>query len=286
MNLLGRLFIVLILMGSIILASFSVVLYSTHTNWRKHAVKLQRDLDAVTQELAALQKSKTELETALNLEIKSQAARNVALAERVRLLTQDNEEKRLELAELEEKLHQQVAAVKNATETTEALRARFDGISEALLESQRDWAHMSTQLNEQMDKAHGLALLLTSYQSTSAQLAKDYRDVVEVLRIHGLSADPELYSRQPPSGISGIVTEVRRGGIVEISIGSDSGLIKGHQLDVVRNRDGRSSYIGKIEITQTAADRAVAKVIPEFRRGDIRRDDEITYIDIDTVVAY
>jgi len=286
MNLLVRLFIILIFIGSLILASFSLVLYVTHTNWREQAVTLQLERDKAKKDLEDLQKAKAELETALTLEIKSQAARSVALAATVRQLNQDDEKKSEELAKLKAELDQQVAAVKGATETTEALRARFDGISKELLDAQKDWAQMSTQLNKQMDEAHGLALLLASYQATSAQLAKDYRDAVEVLRIHGLSADPELYSKQPPSGISGIVTEVRSGGIVEISIGSDSGLIKGHQLDVVRNREGRSSYIGKIEITQTAADRAVAKVMPDFRRGVVQRDDEVTYISMDTIVAH
>ena len=286
MNLLGRLFIVLIFMGSIMLASFSLVLYSTHTNWRERAVKLQNQLKVKTDELAALQKSRSELEMALNIEIKNQAARNAALLERVELLSQDNDVKELELAGLKEELTQQVATVERVVGMSETLRGRLDGTSKELLAAQRDWAEKTTELTKKTEEAHSLAVLLASYQTTSAQLAQDYRDVVEVLRIHGLSADPELYSRQPPSGIHGIVTEVRPIGTVEISIGSDSGLVRGHQLDVIRNREGRSTYVGKIEIVQTAADRAVAKVLPDFRRGVIRQDDEVTYIDLNTVVVH
>jgi len=286
MNLLGRLLIVLIFIGSIMLASFSVVLYATHTNWRERANKLELDLKAKTQELGDLQKSKTALEAALRLEIKSQAARNVALAVTVRQLTQDFNEAKVEKTNLEAKLTEQVAAVQTATDMAEALRLRLDGASKEFLNAQRDWNEMATQLIRKTDEAHGLAIQVTSYQSTATQLAKDYRDVVEVLRKHGLSADPELYSQQPPAGIHGAVTEVRPGGIVQISIGSDSGLVKGHQLDVVRNRGERSSYVGKIEITQTAADCAVAKVMPEFRRGVVQRDDEVTYIDVSTIVTH
>ena len=286
MNLLGKLFIVLIFIGSIILASFSVVLYSTHKNWREMAVKLQDQLKVKTDELATSQKSRSDLEMALNLEIRSQVARNATLSERAAFLEQDNDVKNSELAGLREDLAQQVAAVERAGDMARALRSQLEGTSKELLDAQRDWAERTTELTKKTEEAHSLAALLSSYQTTSAQLAQDYRDVVEVLRIHGLSADPELYSRQPPSGITGVVTEVRPIGTVEISIGSDSGLARGHQLDVIRNREGRSTYVGKIEIVQTAADRAVAKVLPEFRRGVIRQGDEVTYIDLNTVVVH
>jgi len=286
MNLLGRLLIVLIFIGSIMLVSFSVALYATHTNWRERANKLELDLKAKTQELADLQKSKAGLETALRLEIKSQAARNLALAVAVRQLTQDFAVLKEDKIGIEMKLKAQVAAVQTAADMAEALRTRLDGTSKALLDAQKDWNEMSTQLSKKVDEAHDLAIQVASYQSTGAQLAKDYRDVVEVLRKHGLSADPELYSKQPPAGVQGMVTEVRPGGIVEISIGSDSGIVKGHQLDIVRDRGNRSSYIGKIEITQTAADCAVAKVMPEFRRGVVQREDAVTYIDVNTIATH
>jgi hypothetical protein len=62
-------------------------------------------------------------------------------------------------------------------------------------------------------------------------------------------------------------------------------LTKGHQLDVVRNLEGRSSYVGKVEIIETAPDKSVAKILPEFRRGTVQKDDEVTYIDINSLTA-
>ena len=159
-------------------------------------------------------------------------------------------------------------------------------MNKTLFDAQNDWVIMSTQLIKKGDEAHSLALQLATYQSICAQLAKDYADAMEVLRIHGQTPDPALYTRKPPAGIHGFVTEVRPRGIVEISVGTDSGLVKGHQLDVVRNRDGRSSYIGKIEIAETMPDRAVANVMPEFRRGTVQRDDEIIYIEVNELTAH
>jgi len=286
MNLLGKLLIVLIFIGSIGLATGTVVVYVTHTNWKERADKSDQSLKEKTQELTRLQGLKADMEKALDLEIKRQAARIVELKGKERQLSQDNKAAQEELAEMKEELAKQVAAVSDSHDIAKQLQARLDGVSKALQESTHQWITMSTELITKSDEAHNLAVLVTNYQATAAQLAKDYSEVMEILRIYNISPDLSIHTAHPPIGIQGLVTEVRPGGYVEISIGSDSGLIKGHQLDVVRSLDGRSVYIGKIEIVNTAADRAVAQVMPEFRRGVVQRGDEVTYIEVNELVAH
>ena len=280
MNLLGKLLIVLIFIGSIVLASWSVALFSTHTNWREQYNKRDQELQAKTKDFADLQRQRDNMEAALKLEVQNQISRNQALSETVRQLTQENADLVVENTELRNNLAIQVAAVEAAHETMERLRIRFDGLSKALSDAQNEWVAMSTELVKKMDEAHGLAVQVTNYRETAAKLAEDYRKAMEVLRLHGLSDDPALFPKRPPSGIQGVVTEVRPNGWVELSIGLDSGLAKGHQLDVVRNRDGRSVYVGKVEIAAPAADRATARVMPEFRLGVVRVGDEVMYIEV------
>ena len=286
MNLLGKLFIVLIFIGSIVLAAFSVTLYATHTNWKNQTETLTVELNKKKDELKKLQDSKAAMETALKLEVKLQADRSVTLARKMGDLEKENDEAKTQLADLDVKLATAVAVTQSALVEAEAFRIQLDESNKKLYLAQKEWVEMSTDLVKAMDEAHGLAIQLTDFQSKSAQLAKDYRDAMEVLRTHGLEPNPILYAKHPPAGIRGSVTEVRERGVIEISIGSDSGLSKGHQLDIVRNREGRSSYIGKIEIISTAADRAVAQVMPEFRRGVVQRGDDVTYIEVNELVAH
>ena len=269
------------------LMSWSVALYATHKNWRADAEKLQAQLNDKNQEFNKLRSEKEAMEAALTLEIKSQANRSVALKTKVDQLTRDNDTARADLATLRTELATQTALADAAVRETELLRLRLDETSKKLFVAQSEWNDMSTQLVRKMDEAHNLARQLADYYSTAEQLAKDYRDAVKALESLGITtADLALLGSKPPTGIRGTVTEVRPGGIIEISIGSDSGVVKGHQLDIVRERSGRSSYIGKIEITAVVADRAVAKIMPEFRRGVVQRDDEVTYIDVDAFVAH
>ena len=286
MNLLGKLFIVLIFIGSIMLMSFSVALYATHKNWKKQADTLTVELDKKKKELTNLQDAKAAMEAGMKLELKRQVDKSVGLARKTEELKEDYKNVQNENARLIADRELAQATTQSALAEVKALRERLDEVSETLVKAQREWVEMSTDLVKEMDKAHSLAIQLANYQSTCAQLAKDYRDAMEVLRIFGRLPNPALYQEHPPAGIQGIVTEVRERGVIEISIGSDSGLVKGHQLDIVRNRDGRSSYIGKIEVTHTLADRAVAKVMPEFRRGVVQRGDEVTYIEVNELAAH
>ena len=185
MNLLGKLFIVLIFIGSIMLASFSVVLYATHRNWKQHADVVTAELNKKKDDLTKLQAIKAEMEAALKLEIKRQADRSVALARKVDELTQDYSDARDKNADLEALLAKEVETTRAASKDMEMLRIRLDGVSEALVKAQKEWVEMSTELVKEMDKSHSLAIQVTNYQTTGTQLAKDYRDAMEVLRIFG-----------------------------------------------------------------------------------------------------
>jgi hypothetical protein len=84
---------------------------------------------------------------------------------------------------------------------------------------------------------------------------------------------------QPVSGIppklDGVVLASRANGLVEISIGSDDGLQRGHEAYIWRNQGGESKFVGKIEIVQTTPEKAVGKVIPSYRKSPIERDDRV-----------
>ncbi len=66
-----------------------------------------------------------------------------------------------------------------------------------------------------------------------------------------------------------------RGHQIAISIGADEGLLKGHRLEVYRIAQGVSTYLGRIEITATQPDKAVAKILPEFQKGQIQVGDSV-----------
>lgn len=285
MNTMAKMFIFLIFIMSIMFMGLSVVIYSTHTNWKAEAEKLAQERDAAKTLAQQRADQKDELERSFNEELSRRVAEIAKLTTKVEELDKENKEFKDELSLLNEKKEEGIAALKLAHMTMASLRAQNDELSKQLRTSQEEWATMCSNLIAKTDEAHGLALQLATYRSVGEKLAKDYRDAVDVLKKHGLKPVPELYTGVPPKGIQGIVTEVRPNGWIEISIGDDSGVMKGHRLDIVRDRAGRQSYIGKIEIVQTTPDRAVARILPEFRRGTVQRDDKVEYVNVSELTA-
>jgi RNA polymerase sigma factor (sigma-70 family) len=87
----------------------------------------------------------------------------------------------------------------------------------------------------------------------------------------------------PPPGVQGRVERVDgRGRRVEISIGSDDGLVPGHELNIYRHdgtgRPPAARYLGRIRITATDPDQSVAELIEsdDVRPGRIKEGDQVS----------
>lgn len=98
--------------------------------------------------------------------------------------------------------------------------------------------------------------------------------------------DPALVANvSVPPRVEGKVTGVQavkavgRSELIEISLGSDAGLVKGHVLFVWRSglsAGGKTKYLGKIRIDSTEKDRAVATVLEKDRGGEIQKGDNVS----------
>ena len=285
MNLVGKIFVVLILIMSLMFMSFAVVIYATHTNWRERATALDKELKESQKKVLDLTNERNARVGELEEEISRRVAQLGQLQTKINELDTTNREFKDELTKLNENKEQAIAAVKLSHESQANLRAEVEGLRKDLRKSQEDWASLYTVYVAKTDEANSLALRLATYRSVGERLAKDYRDAVVVLKKHGLVPVPDKYLGIPPKDVQGIVTEVRPNGWIEISLGEDSGILKGHKLDIVRSLEGRNSYIGKVEVVRTEPDRAAAVIMPEFRRGTVQRDDRVEYIDINEFSA-
>ena len=78
-----------------------------------------------------------------------------------------------------------------------------------------------------------------------------------------------------PPRVDGVVSATTGDGLVEITIGEDDGLLKGHSLQVYRIAGGVSTYLGRITVVRTSPDKSVCKVDPNYRKGTIQRGDRV-----------
>jgi len=78
-----------------------------------------------------------------------------------------------------------------------------------------------------------------------------------------------------PPKLDGIVLASRSDGLVEMSLGADDGLRQGQRAYIYRNHAGSSRFLGVVEVVRTTPDKSVGKVIPEFKKGPIEREDRV-----------
>ncbi|MCI0460201.1 MAG: hypothetical protein L0Z62_24890 [Gemmataceae bacterium] len=84
-------------------------------------------------------------------------------------------------------------------------------------------------------------------------------------------------SNPPPNKVKGKVLKVdpKDKNLVEISLGSDSGLKVGHTLEIYRLQP-RAEYLGRLEVIQVAPNSAVARILRQGDKGSaVQPGDEV-----------
>jgi hypothetical protein len=288
MQFVGKILVVLQLILSVLFMAFAGVLYNTQIKWRDEALK-QKDLVAkVTKErdnnLADADRFKTEMTAKVD---KADKDRLIAEGDNTTLKAENTRlKKELADATIEKTTSGEQALIAGAeaqarNEESANLRLLITDMQKARDE---DFA-VRTKLEDQV---RGLQLDFDTATKKNRELLARNSLYQQALEVAGISADPtELAGRASPAPrVEGIVEEIkpaRRQGaseLVEISLGSDQGLKKGHEMTVYRtglNKPGqRPKFLAKIVIVNTTPDKAVGEVIESTRNGVIQKGDNVT----------
>ena len=107
------------------------------------------------------------------------------------------------------------------------------------------------------------------------QLSAELSRAREALRYFGINDKTDYKSKQPPHPLEGVILAVTEPNVVEISLGEDDGLRKGHKMEVVRMGGGPASYVGRLEVMRLEPNRAVCRVVPEMLKSPMQRGDRV-----------
>jgi hypothetical protein len=275
MNLLGRIFIVLILIMSIGFMFSAMVVYSTHKNWRELAVGpggLQERLTQAQANFNELQTQYNRLESQLRteLETRDQEIRKLE-TERV-AQNERNTDIQNELEQLRQAQRDSTAAVVVAQQDNERLAAQVNDLRQEIRTNQqlRDQAFATTlQATEEL---HQTAAELESAEERKQQLTQQVANMTTVMRESGLNPTTDPNAVVPR--VDGFVTQIRRSNgsqFVEITIGADDGLKAGDTIEVYRG----DKYLGRVEILRTSPDKAVGRIDRRFQQGQIQEGDRV-----------
>jgi len=272
MNWLGRVFIVLIFIMSIVFMTLSMAVYSTHKNWKVVADGLQTQLQTAESE-------KSKLITAHNRRVEELATETEAAEQQVRKLETErvslvdrNVQIQTELDQLKQQQREQIASVSSTQELNKGLVAEVTGLrGQIRTEQQARDAAVAATLTATED-LHQVKGEYETARTRSEQLMKQVSGMTHVMREKGLNPDTEPGSVVPT--VNGVVSQIRRANgaqLVEVTIGADDGLSAGNTLEVSRG----DKYLGRIEILQTSPDKSVGRVDRRFQTGQIQEGDRV-----------
>lgn len=275
MNLVGKIFIVLIFVLSILFMGFAVAVYAAHTNWRDFVKDPDNGLET---QLKNEKVARDQLADTLAEKQKELDAETVAKQKQLALLETQNDMLTRERDRLSKEIAAERSEAREAIAALAAAHANLKGIREDIAKLEQTVFETGKQRDEALagiiaktDKANSLAMEMQTLQKQAAAASEQLAGALEVLRKFNLKAEPAVYQGTPAKGVMGRVTALT-GGYVQISLGTDDGLLVGHHLDVFRN----SVYLGRVEVIKTRPDQAVCKILPEFRKGNIQVNDNVS----------
>ncbi len=271
MNLVGKIFVGIIALMSVVCLTLSVVSYASHHNYKEKNAALSEQLNKANDEAQKLNSQKAEL--AKNIEDEKQSYVNMIAALRTKTadLQAENATLKADLDKLNEDLAERNEAVVANTKYIADIHQQLDASSDELKKAKELRANYLRDLAKTMEKLHELSAVYGDLQEQNKELVKSYDDALTVLNQNGLSADASQYGDLPLYPVKGSVETVEEGsdGLLMVSIGSDDGLSEHNKLDVKRG----DSYLGKVEVVTLEPNRAVCKVLPEYRQGVIQKGD-------------
>jgi hypothetical protein len=272
MNWLGKVFVVVILIMSLVFMGLSMAVYATHKNWKTENDKLK---DSLTQETA----SKAALVTAHNNRVadlereKTAAVQQITKVEQERVALADrNVQMQTELEGLRQNQRQHIATVASTQKLNENLTADVTDLRTRIREEQqkRDRAFKNAlDATEQLHQAHG------EYEKTleqNKQLTAQVAGMTTVMSAQGI--DPSTPPGSVVPTVEGVVSRIERKAgaqFVEVTIGADDGLKTGNTLEVSRG----GKYLGRLDIIETSPDKSVGRVDRRYQTGQIQEGDRV-----------
>jgi phage shock protein A len=275
MNWLGKVFVVLILIMSLVFMGLAMAVYATHKNWKD----IIEGPNGLTNKLQEANQRNERLEAQHNRKVEELDAEIQAAEQRVRQLETErvaliarNAEFQAERDQLVQERREATAAVAATQANNEKLAADAATLRQQIRQEQqaRDAAFNAT-----LAATEELHQLRNDYEAAvqrQQQLTRDNAGMSHIMRAEGLDPNAD------PSGVTptvdGIVSQVRRvagSQLAEVTIGADDGLKEGDRLQVFRG----TRYLGRLEVVETSPDKSVGRVERAYQQGAIQEGDRV-----------
>lgn len=272
MNWLGKVFVFVILIMSLVFMGLSLAVYATHKNWKEVTDLQKTKIDQLNNDKAQLTETHNREVEELDKLKTSALARAATLEAELKDANATNQKMQTELAALNQNQREHIAAVKATQDLNADLTAKVNGLRTQIKDEQQIRDRVFKQALVATEDAHQKAAEYNSARERNEQLTKQVAGMTTVMREKNI--DPATDPNSVVPIVEGIVNQIRRTSnaqLVELSVGADDGLKAGNTLEVSRG----DKYLGRLEIIETSPDKSVARVDRRFQQGQIQEGDRV-----------
>ncbi|HVW01802.1 MAG TPA: hypothetical protein VHB77_15730 [Planctomycetaceae bacterium] len=282
MSFVGKVLSVVQLVFSICLMMFAGAVASVQTNWKKQAETYKASLDKKNGEYSTLEqnfkKYQDDMQVALNKETanaQTLQANNANLTAQVDSLTQQLDSFKATATQKGEIAS--ISAEDDLERRREALALRE--LYKVAIEKKDELMREKSKLEDEKFEQN---VQIERQQAEYIAQLKENKRLTDLLIAKGVNPNERIYdavATPPAETVTGkvlAVTKSKEGTeYIEISVGSDDGLVKGHQLYVYHTGD-KPKYLGKIQLVFTQPDKAVGIVLDKTKNGIIEKGDRVS----------
>jgi len=268
MTYVGKILVLVIMAFSLIFLGISTVVFTTSKNWQTATQAEKKKADELKKKVnetqAVVDSSKQELTAAQQ----AAAAQAKQLEQRINELEDTNKR---DLAQITDIRAQLVTANQNAKSALDEVEAKRQ--ETGLLRTQKksveqqanEFKLRQAELNDQIRE---LQRMLDTATKNNSNLREQVAKFSTLLRQNGLPTDiSQIKGLETPPPVTGVVKRVDpTGRRIEMTIGTDDGIVQGHELFIFRTQP-RTEYIAKVTIVSADPDQAVARVIGKTYQG-------------------
>lgn len=285
MNLVGKIFVFLVFVMSLVFASFSVIVYSAHINWRDEVMRkkaeggkslgYQAQLKYAEEENARLQQQLEDREAKLAQELAERRLAISKLETEKERLTAEQSEAAASYEKLLDVHRENLAKLENVANEIRRAQDVIVGLRQSIKSQQETIDRTAAELIVRTETIHQLKGEVGRLGETHGVLVDQVAHAKDLITFYSGgegTIEDDIATVATAPAVEGLILAVRqkdKDTYVELSLGSDDGLKRGHVLQVYRG----SRYLGDVVVTRTKPDRAAARVDRARRLGPVQTKD-------------
>lgn len=272
----GKILVLIIMAFSLMFLGISSMVFVTSKNWKDEAAKRRTEVDKVKKNLTD---AKAQVEAAKKQLDEADATAKTAaktLEGRIKTLEEQNKRDLQQITSVREQLATALATSQTSLAEVEARRNETMQLRQQKSAVEKQANEYQLRQAELNDRIRELERMLDTATKNNSDLRDRVAKYTTLLQSHGLSTDiAQIKGMENPPPVTGEVKKVdptnKR---LEITIGSDDGLVVGHQLFLYRTKP-RAEYLGKGQIIAVDPDQAVVRVLGSTVQGKKIKEGDI-----------